>query len=300
MAQVTNHGNFSSPSSLHPGTVVASGTTHDPLLHKRVFLTPSRGWNSHPMAPESEFGILGGGANPPIGTFSEYILVERDQVIPTPDHLTDVQAAAWPLAGVTAWRAAVVNGNVQAGHTVLITGIGGGVALTAMQLCLAIGASVYVTSGHLEKIHKAVQAGAKGGVNYKNANWPTQLATCLDHHQLDVVIDSVGGDIMAKVAKLLKPGGSVVCYGMTAASSIPLTMREVLKNQKILGSTMGSRHDLINATNFLTQHRIVPFVSHIIDGLESAEDGFEVLKLGKQFGKVVIKIRETQKRVSNL
>jgi len=94
-------------------------------------------------------------------------------------------------------------------------------------------------------------------------------------------------------------------------------MREVLKNQKILGtyvlkskksetlidilgSTMGSRHDLINATNFLTQHRIVPFVSHIIDGLESAEDGFEVLKLGKQFGKVVIKIRETQKRVSNL
>ena len=65
-------------------------------------------------------------------------------------------------------RAAVVNGNVQAGHTVLITGIGGGVALTAMQLCLAIGASVYVTSGHLEKIHKAVQAGAKGGVNYKN------------------------------------------------------------------------------------------------------------------------------------
>lgn len=103
----------------------------------------------------------------------------------------------------------------------------------------------------------------------------------------------------------------------TAASSIPFTMREVLKNQKILGtyvlkskksetlidilgSTMGSRHDLINATNFLTQHRIVPFVSHIIDGLESAEDGFEVLKLGKQFGKVVIKIRETQKRVSNL
>ena len=55
MAQVTNHGNFSSPSSLHPGTVVASGTTHDPLLHKRVFLTPSRGWNSHPMAPESEY-----------------------------------------------------------------------------------------------------------------------------------------------------------------------------------------------------------------------------------------------------
>jgi len=65
-------------------------------------------------------------------------------------------------------RAVTVNANVQAGQTVLITGIGGGVALTAMQLCIAIGASVYVTSGHAEKIQKAIQAGAKGGVNYKD------------------------------------------------------------------------------------------------------------------------------------
>jgi len=59
------------------------------------------------------FGILGGGVNPPIGTFSEYILVERDQVVPTPDHLTDVQAAAWPLGGVTAWRSRPFSSHTQ-------------------------------------------------------------------------------------------------------------------------------------------------------------------------------------------
>jgi hypothetical protein len=103
--------------------MIASALPEDPLINKRVFLTPSRGWNKDPIAPESKyvcpnfltpscptcphnfsFGILGGGANPPIGTFIEYIVVERDQVILTPDYLDDVQAAAWPLGGLTAWR----------------------------------------------------------------------------------------------------------------------------------------------------------------------------------------------------
>ncbi|KAF5344395.1 hypothetical protein D9756_011350 [Leucocoprinus leucothites] len=281
------------------GTVIASGTKDDPLVNKRVFLTPSRGWDNDPVAPESIFGILGGGANPPIGTFSEYIVVERDQVIATPSHLNDVQAAAWPLGGVTAWRAAMVNGEVQPGQNVLITGIGGGVALIAMQLCIAKGASVYVTSGSPEKIQRAVQAGAKGGVNYKDQEWPAQLASLLKksiRSQLDVVVDSGGGDVLGKVSRVLKPGGRVVCYGMTASTTITFTMRDVLKNQKLLGSTMGSRRDLIEATNFLAQHRIVPLVSHVLDGLESAEEGFEILKRGDQFGKVVIKVHEPQSR----
>jgi len=76
------------------------------LLHRRVFLVPMRGWESAPDAPEkdSEFGILGGGSHPPLGTFSEYVVVERDQVIISPDHLDDIHIAAWPLGGLTAWR----------------------------------------------------------------------------------------------------------------------------------------------------------------------------------------------------
>ncbi|KAF9449462.1 NAD(P)-binding protein [Macrolepiota fuliginosa MF-IS2] len=279
------------------GTIVASGMLGDPLIGKRVFLTPSRGWEKDELAPESSFGILGGGALPPIGTFSKYIVVERNQVIPTPEHLDDIQAAAWPLGAVTAWRATMINAAVQRGQNVLITGIGGGVALIAMQLCIAKGASVYVTSGSQEKIRQAIRLGAKGGASYKDANWPVQIASLLKNStnsELDAVIDSGGGDIMTKVTKSLKQGGRVVCYGMTAAPTITFTMREVLKNQKLLGSTMGSHQDLIDATNFLAQHSIVPHVSHVLDGLESAEEGFELMKRGDQFGKIVIKIRDTQ------
>lgn len=277
------------------GTVVAAHESNEVLLNKRVFLTPSRGWEKHPEAPESTFGILGGVSYPPLGTFSEYVVVERDQVIPTPEHLDDVQVAAWPLGGVTAWRAAVVNGLVSAGQNVLITGIGGGVALIALQICIARGASVYVTSGNIEKIRKAVALGAKGGVNYKEKDWPDQLVALLANEkngsgELDVIIDSGGGEIMVQAGKILRQGGRVVCYGMTANPKINFTMREVLKNQRLIGSTMGSHQDLIDATSFMAEHRIVPVISHVLDGLESAEQGFEIMRRGDQFGKIVVRI----------
>ncbi|GLB34498.1 putative zinc-binding dehydrogenase [Lyophyllum shimeji] len=278
------------------GTVVAAHESNDALLNRRVFLTPSRGWEKHPEAPESNFGILGGVSYPPLGTFSEYVVVERDQVILTPEHLDDVQIAAWPLGGVTAWRAAVVNGLVRAGQTVLVTGIGGGVALIALQICIARGATVYVTSGNPEKIRKAVALGAKGGVNYKDKDWPDQLGILLSREkngsrELDLIIDSGGGEIMAQTGKILKQGGRVVCYGMTANPKVSFTMREVLKNQRLIGSTMGSHQDLIDATNFMAEHRIVPVISHVCAGLESAEEGFEIMKRGDQFGKIVIRMR---------
>ncbi|KAM6500156.1 hypothetical protein JOM56_003170 [Amanita muscaria] len=291
------------------GIVIASSDPNDTLLHKRVFLTPSRGWIKDPDGPESDFSIVGGALYPPIGTFSQHVVVERDQVIPIPEHLNDVQAAAWPLGGVTAWRAAIVKGRVSSGQNVLITGIGGGVAILALQLCVAKGANVYVTSGSEDKIRKAVELGAKGGANYKDAKWPSRIAALLSKDAkengggtgfLDAVIDSSGGDIMGQTTKYLKQGGSIVCYGMTAGPKITFTMREVLKNQQLLGSTMGSHQDLLDATSFLAAHRIVPVVSHVIDGLQHAEEGFELIRKGSHFGKVVIKIREATNRQQKL
>ncbi|KZT71333.1 NAD(P)-binding protein [Daedalea quercina L-15889] len=279
------------------GTVAAAADPSDPLLNKRVFLVPMRGWESHPDAPESpKFALLGGGNVVPLGTFAEYVAVERDQVIATPDHLDDEHAAAWPTGGVTAWRASVVNARANKGDNILITGIGGGVALLAMQICLARGANIYVSSGSQDKIRQAVSLGAKAGVNYKSDDWPAQLGKLLKEKSprmpfLSAVIDSGGGDIMSKVNNVLKPGGRVVVYGMTAGPSVILTMREVLKNQQLVGSTMGSHKDLVDATNFLAEHRIVPVVSHVVDGLENAEEGFELIDKGLQFGKIVIRIR---------
>ncbi|KAJ7681634.1 NAD-P-binding protein [Mycena rosella] len=277
------------------GTVIAAADAADPLLKQRVFLTPMHGWESDINGPESQYGILGSTAFPPIGTFSEYVVVPRAEVIPTPGHLSDEEIAAWPLAGVTAWRSIAVLARVEAGQNILITGIGGGVALIAMQLCVAMGASVYVTSGSEDKIAKAVKLGAKGGANYKDAAWPLQIVALVKKHTparptLDAVIDSGGAEIMGKVSAHLKMGGRIVCYGMTAGPTISMTMREVMRGQQLLGTMMGSRADLAAATAFIARHKIVPVVSAVLPGLEAAERGFEMMKTGEQFGKIVVRI----------
>ncbi|KAL1689616.1 hypothetical protein GGG16DRAFT_57425 [Schizophyllum commune] len=288
---------------LYPGihfgaTFGADGAGKSPVasacaLLKRVFLTPMRGWKSDPEAPEGKFATLGGGRYPPIGTFSEYVVVERDEVIPSPSHLDDVHAAAWPLAGLTAWRAAIVNANVQSGHRVLITGIGGGVAITALQICLAQGATVYVTSSSADKIKRAVELGAKAGFNYRDEGWAKQLGAALKKEGavLNSVIDGSGGDILTQTTAVLKHGGRVVVYGTTAAPIIPMTMPAVLRNQKLIGSTMGSRKDLEDATTFMAKHKIVPVVSDVLDGLDAVEQGFDLIKRGGQFGKIVIDLQ---------
>ncbi|KII88285.1 hypothetical protein PLICRDRAFT_124628 [Plicaturopsis crispa FD-325 SS-3] len=277
------------------GTVVASADPSDTLLNRRVFICPLRGWDTDPETPEGTLRILGGTDDPGVGTFAEYVVIERSQVIPSPEHLNDVQTASWPVGGVTAWRAVAVNGEVREGHNVLITGIGGGVALLALQICVAKKARVWVSSSSEEKIRKAVDLGASGGVNYKAKTWPSDLAALISAQQgngalLDVIIDSGGGDILGQAGKFLKHGGRVVCYGMTAAPLVKFTMRDVMRNHKLIGSTMGSRQDLLDGTEFLSKHRIVPVVSHVLDGLESAEKGFELLRQGEQFGKVVIQV----------
>ncbi|KAJ7184834.1 hypothetical protein C8R46DRAFT_1065285 [Mycena filopes] len=271
------------------GTVIAAADPADPLLTQRVFLTPMRGWESHPDSPESEFGILGGGAFPPLGTFSEYVVVPRTEVIPTPAHLTDEQIAAWPLGGLTAWRAVKLAG-ISRGDTVLVTGIGGGVATLVLQICVAMGAVVYVTSGGQQKIDKAVKMGAKGGVRYSEESWPQQLGALVakDHKPLHAVIDSGGEEIMGKVSKYLRAGGRIVCYGMTAGPTIGMTMREVMRGQQLIGTLMGSRQDMVDATRFIAEHKIVPVVATVLAGLASAEEGFELMEKGAQFGKIVL------------
>ncbi|KAJ7205492.1 hypothetical protein GGX14DRAFT_522625 [Mycena pura] len=278
------------------GTVVAAADAADPLLQQRVFLTPMRGWESNPDGPESRFGTLGGAAFPPLGTFTEYVVVDRGEVIATPAHLTDEQAAAWPLAGVTAWRCVIARAPGTRA-SVLITGIGGGVALQALQLCRAMGADVYVTSGSQAKIDRAVALGARGGVLYSDADWPAALGVLLTRDKcthLDAVIDSAGDEILRKTGGVLKLGGRVVCYGMTAAPTVSMSMREVMRNQQLIGTAMGSRADLHAATAFLAAHRLVPVVAAVLSGLgvEAAEEGFEMMKRGAQFGKIVIRVAD--------
>lgn len=193
------------------GTVVEVGSGSSSWKGKRVIINPGEGWNDSLEGPEDKGGykILGGTKLVPNGTFQEYMLVKESELEEAPTHLNNVEAAAIPLTGLTAWRAVMVKcgpHNIGPGKNILITGIGGGVALMALEFARAAGANVYVTSSSQEKLDKAKKLGATGGVNYKEEGWDKKLLGMLttEKKQFDAIVDGAGSDVVSKGAKLLK------------------------------------------------------------------------------------------------
>ncbi|KAI1128025.1 oxidoreductase [Nemania abortiva] len=284
------------------GIVVEAGpgcVLSDQLLHQPVLLTPARGWKADPIGPEdySQFAGIGGTApNHHLGAAQNYVVVDESEVELCPGHLSPAEGAALPSCGLTAWRALVIkSGNAEAGRNILVTGIGGGVALQALQFGLALGCNMYVTSGSQEKIDKATQLGAKGGVIYKNEDWNVNLQKMLPVERpfLDAVIDGAGGSIVMKTTTLLKHGGIISCYGMTLGPSMDWLMSAVLKNIELRGSTLGSRLEFRDMVNFVKEKEIKPIISRTVKGLDCVDaiDGlFDDMAAAKQFGKLVIEI----------
>lgn len=150
---------------------------------------------------------MGGTKANPAGTLADVMALDVGELEECPEHLSDEEAAALPLTGLTAWRAFFTkSGNAVAGRNIFVTGIGGGVALMVLLYAVAQGCNVYVSSGNQEKIDKAVKLGAKGGVIYKEEGWEKKLKASLpkDRPYIDAIIDGAGGDIVAKGVKLLK------------------------------------------------------------------------------------------------
>jgi NADPH:quinone reductase-like Zn-dependent oxidoreductase len=177
----------------------------------------------------------GEGLNCNPGCCQEFICVPVAEIELCPAHLSDQEAAAVPLAALTAWRATIVKAAITAGQTVLVTGIGGGVALFCLQFAVEQGANVYVSSGSDEKIARTVRLGARGGVNYKNADWAEKLLAMLPEGKqgFDAVIDSAGGDIVGKSVGLLRTGGVISSYGMTLGPKVMFPMQAVMKNIEV-------------------------------------------------------------------
>ncbi|ORY84706.1 hypothetical protein BCR35DRAFT_303044 [Leucosporidium creatinivorum] len=319
LAAAFNHRDLFLRQSLYPGAVFSSDDPASPIQHsimgadavgivltrdhplhdQPVLVAPAVGWLKSPLGPEGDWGILGSQKQTEgRGTFAEYIVVGKDDVVAAPAHFAGrgkegwSEAAALPLGGLTAYRAVFTKAKVEKGENVLITGIGGGVAITALQFCVAAGANVWVSSSSEDKIKRAVELGAKGGINYKDAAWPKKLQSLLpsDRPFLDSVVDSGGGAIVNQVTRLLKNGGIVSCYGMTAGGDVSIGMGFVLKNAEFKGSTMGSREEFEKAVKFAAEHKIRPVVHTVLSSLEDAEEGFQLMKSGGQFGKIVINV----------
>ncbi len=251
-----------------------------------VIINAGHHWGDSPAAQGKNFKILG---LPDDGTFAEYVKVPTEAIFPKPEHLTFEQAAAVPLAGVTAWRALMTRCQAKAGEKVLISGIGGGVALFAMQFAVALGCEVWVTSSSEEKIEQAKKLGAKGGVNYRTEGWAKSLTE--QTGGFDVIIDSAAGDGFTEFIGLCRLGGRIAFYGATTLGKITnLDPRRIFWNQlSIFGSTMGSPDDFKGMVKFIADHKIIPIVDSVFE-LRDGNAALKKMEEGKQFGKIVLSI----------
>lgn len=197
-----------------------------------VVINPSLNWGDSDESPGPNWETLG---VPRQGTYAERIAVPAAFVAPKPGRLSWIEAAAVPLAGLTAWRAVVTKARLGAGERVLVPGVGSGVATFVLQLAHARGAEVVVTSSSREKLERARQIGATEGLLYTDADWADRVGT------VDVVIDSIGEPTWSVLGKFLRPGGRLVNYGRTGGSIVSMDIGKFFHAQwTYLGTANGS------------------------------------------------------------
>jgi len=268
------------------GTVVEIGANADPAwIGKVVIINPSHDWGDNPAAFGDQFKILG---NPEPGTFAEYIAVDAQYIHEKPAHLTDAEAAALPLAGITTYRALFTRAALKPGEQILITGIGAGTALLGLQYAVTAGAKVYVTSSSQDKIEKAKALGAVDGFNYKEENWFLKAKEATGG--FDVVLDSASGKGFGNLVETAKPGGRIVFFGGTDGPIGNIIPNKLYwRNLSILGTTMGTLQEFSDMLAFTTEHHIKPVIDKVYPSLSDAQQAFDYMHEGKQFGKIVLK-----------
>ncbi|UCS95913.1 zinc-binding dehydrogenase [Echinicola marina] len=268
------------------GIVEAVGEEVDKdWLGKEVIINAANHWGENQKVQSGEFQILG---MPKNGTLAEYVQVDVDRLLSKPSHMSFEEAAALPLAGLTAYRALFYHGQVKAGQKVLVTGFGGGVAQFATQYGIVAGAEVYVNSSKEDKINKALELGAKAGFDYRKEAWVEEAKSISGG--FDLIIDSAMGDTLPGLINLLVPGGKLVFYGATLGNPPMLDARRVFWNQlTIQGTTMGSDQDFRDMVDFVTKESIQPVIDSVRP-LEKVLEAFELMSNGSQTGKIVVKI----------
>ena len=259
-------------------------------IGKSVIINPAHNWGEAMTHYCPDFRILGLEDQ---GTFAEYIAVKNEYLAERPAHLSYEQAAAIPLAGLTAWRALVTRAAFTGSEKVLVTGIGGGVAQFAARFAVAMGAEVWVTSGSDEKIGRSIGMGIKGGINYSAPAWHRDFLVKLRaprHGYFDVIIDSAGGPGFQKLIDLAAPGGRICFYGGTTGNITDLAPSKIFfKQLTIAGSTMGSPGEFGDMISFINRHQLYPETDAVLP-FDEINEGMSRMERGEQFGKIVFEI----------
>jgi NADPH:quinone reductase-like Zn-dependent oxidoreductase len=223
------------------------------------------------------------------GTAAEYIVVPATNVRAIPRSTDAAVAAAFPLATLTAWRMVHTRARVQRGERVLIWGIGGGVAIAALQICKQIGAEVWVTSSSPAKLERARKCGADHTLS-TSSDVGRVIREATGKAGVDVVIDNVGEATWEHSLRALGKRGRLVTCGATSGPMVKTDVRRLFWNQwSIMGSTMGNDEEFDAVTRELRVGRLLPPVDSVWK-LEQGRDAYARLESAAHFGKVVIQV----------
>lgn len=223
------------------------------------------------------------------GMLAEYVVMDAEGVVRVPEHLSDVEAASLPCAGVTAWHA-IARAGVKAGDTVLVQG-SGGVSLFALQFARLRGATVIATSGSDDKLTRLHALGAAHGVNYRTTpEWDARVLELTGGRGADHVVEVVGGANLNRSLNAVRIGGTVSLVGMIAGMSAPVeTFLMAEKYVRLHGILVGSRAMFEAMNGAITEHGLKPVIDRVfaVDEIGSA---LRHLESGTHFGKVCVRL----------
>ncbi|WP_375000624.1 zinc-binding alcohol dehydrogenase family protein [Aeromicrobium sp. CTD01-1L150] len=266
-----------------PRILGSDGCGIDTSSGELVVIDPSIGWGPREEVSGAGFSVRGDHEH---GTYAELTSVDSSEIQPKPPHLSNAEAAALPLAGVTAYRALFVRGRAQPGQMVLVTGASSGVAVAALQFALAAGMQPLVTSSKDDRLSAAVAEGAVDGVNYTDPRWPSRVKEMTDGG-VDLILDGAGANL-AELIDALRPGGRIVLFGMSAGQHAKISIPQVFFKQiDVVGTTTGSPQDFKNMLDFVTEHGLCPRIQTVIP-LENAADAHRLMESRTHVGKIVL------------
>ncbi len=272
------------------GVVVDLGeaVTHEAglALGAAVLISPSLFWGDRDETPGDAYEILG---SPTHGTFAEYVAVPAANLYPIPPHLSWSEAAALPLAGLTAWRALSTRGRLTSSMKVVIGAASSGVGSMAVQIAAASGAEVVAVTSGTRKAAHALRLGAHAVVDRSDPDFPRRLAETAGG--ADLAVDPTAA-LWQPFVDALRPGGRLVVVGQMAAPSATLRVQSVYwKQVDVVGSSMGSPRDFAGLVDHIGRHRWAPTVDSEF-ALSDIGAAFERLDAPERIGKVVIDTEE--------
>lgn len=224
------------------------------------------------------------------GTFAERVVAPAVNAYPKPAGLSFEEAAAFPLTFLTAWRMLVTKARVKPGESLLIVGIGGGVAVAALQIAKLLGLDVFVTSGSPEKLERAKGLGADAGIDHGKSDFSREIRKITGKRGVDVVLDSVGKATWKQSIASAAKGGRLLTCGATTGPDPQTDLGRIFWNQlTVHGSTMGTHAEFASMLKIFRDGKVRPVVDAVFP-LPEAREALRRLEEKRQFGKIVLRV----------